>query len=782
MKMGSNFNQPVADPDTFREVIGQLQSLPLTVFQDFYAMTMKASSGSLDKIARSVKKTTAKHKHDLPLIKLATFGNQRSPIGDSLRWDANVIAVTGVEGDYDGGVMAPEEARDRLAQAGIEALVYTSPSHTPKKPRWRVLALFCCPLDPLERARMVSRLNGALGGVLHLESWTLSQSFYYGRVKGVPFRRYQTEGKRIDDLPELDAGAIGPSVKDARESTGEKCGESWEVVKSAVLVITNDGERDEENERTWWLRIIAAIKLESDGNPEGLELAHEWSARWPGNDSDKVQAAWDSFGTRKAGRMATGFTIMREAKKYGWVNPAIVEMFDDLGVDPEDTEQFRLDEDGVIRAFEAKHADDLRFNHDAGRWLLFDGNVWRPERTKLAHHFARDLSIRMAERDPKAKALRKVSVWEAVERGARTVRRFSTESKDWDQNPDLLGTPGGTVDLGTGELRRGNPDDHISRVTAAAPIPLGEFDPAQDCPRWLAFLEEALDGDADAIRFLQQWAGYSLTGDTREQVLLFVHGPGGSGKTTAINTMAAALGEYSIGVATSTLTAAKYDAHPEELARLDGPRMAYASETEKGRAWKENRIKQMTGGDTITARHMRQDSFDYVPQFKLVIVGNNQPSLSNVDEAFKRRFIILPFDHPPKSKDLDLPGKLRAEFPGILSWMVEGCLDWRENGLIIPEVSRVATEAYFENQDVFGQWIQECCELTGADTTANLWDSWFAFTQGHGEDPGSKRRTFPETLLQRGFKSIKDTKGIRGRGYLGITVKAQDFDDFDDIV
>jgi hypothetical protein len=319
---------------------------------------------------------------------------------------------------------------------------------------------------------MVSRINGVLGGVLHPESWTLSQAFYYGHVEGVPFNLYQTAGKRIDDLPELDAGAIGPAEKDARESTGDKCGEPWEVIASAVLAIANDGERDEENERTWWLRILAAIKLESDGGPEGLELAHEWSARWPGNDADEVQEDWDSLGTRKTGPMATGFAIMREAREYGWINPAILEIFDDLGIDPEnveDIEQFRLDEDGVIRAFEAKHADDLRFNHDLGRWLLFDKNVWRSERTKLAHHFARDLSTRMAERDPKAKALRKVNVWEAVERGARTVRRFSTVSTDWDQNPDLLGTPGGTVDLRTGDLLPGNPDDHISRVTAVAP-------------------------------------------------------------------------------------------------------------------------------------------------------------------------------------------------------------------------------------------------------------------------------------------------------------------------
>lgn len=235
-------------------------------------------------------------------------------------------------------------------------------------------------------------------------------------------------------------------------------------------------------------------------------------------------------------------------------------------------------------------------------------------------------------------------------------------------------------------------------------------------------------------------------------------------------------------MATSTLTAAKHDAHPEEIARLDGARLAWASETEKGRARAENRIKALTGGDKITARFMRQNSFEFTPQMKLVIVGNNAPTLTSVDEAVKRRFIILPFDHPPKSKDTDLPAKLKAEWPGILSWMIEGCLDWQAHGLVRPEVAQRATDAYFAEQDIFAQWIEECC-TTGkhdADTTANLWESWSAYAFENGEHPGTKKRTFPETLSQRGFQRIANTYGIRGRGYLGIRVSKEDFvDDFE---
>lgn len=309
-------------------------------------------------------------------------------------------------------------------------------------------------------------------------------------------------------------------------------------------------------------------------------------------------------------------------------------------------------------------------------------------------------------------------------------------------------------------------------MAAATPIPLDRFDSVRDCPQWLAYLDEALGGNAEAIRFLQMWAGYCLTGVTTEQALVFVYGPGGSGKSTTVNTIADILGEYAINVATSTLTAAKHDAHPEEIARLDGPRLAWASETERGRVWAENRIKSLTGGDKITARFMRQNSFEFQPKMKLMIVGNNAPSLTSVDEAIKRRFIILPFNHPPKVKDPNLSDKLRVEWPGILSWMIEGCLDWQENGLIRPEVARRATEAYFAEQDVFAQWIEDCC-TTGkhdADTTANLWNSWSSYAEEHGDHPGNRHRSFPEALSQRGFTAIKDTKGIRGRGYCGISV------------
>ena len=172
------------------------------------------------------------------------------------------------------------------------------------------------------------------------------------------------------------------------------------------------------------------------------------------------------------------------------------DLSDLLGDEPK-TESYALDEDGVIRAFTARHDGELLFDHHVGRWFRFDGNVWRREETKLAHHYARDLSTKFARTDPKVKALKQVRTWEAVERGARTVREFACTSDTWNRDPWLLGTPGGTVDLRTGELRRGRPEDRISRLASVAPVPPAAFDPSRDCPLWLAFLHEALGSNAD---------------------------------------------------------------------------------------------------------------------------------------------------------------------------------------------------------------------------------------------------------------------------------------------
>ena len=290
----------------------------------------------------------------------------------------------------------------------------------------------------------------------------------------------------------------------------------------------------------------------------------------------------------------------------------------------------------------------------------------------------------------------------------------------------------------------------------------------------MKFLGEATGHDKELISFLQYWFGYGLTGSTREQKLLFVHGPGGTGKSTIINVIGDLMGDYCVNVEAETLTESRFDRHTTELARLDGARLARVSEVKAGRRWEEKRIIQLTGGDKITARYMRQDNFEFTPQFKLTIVGNSRPGFANMDSAIERRLIIVPFDKKPEHPDPSLSDKLKAEGPAILSWLVQGCVLWDLLGLTEPKIVASYTQEYTSEQYIFAQWIADECQ-TGddlSDTTARLWESWSDFAVAADEGPGNKRGEFADRMREHGFApdSHCGPKGTQ-RGFKGLSLK-----------
>jgi putative DNA primase/helicase len=411
-----------------------------------------------------------------------------------------------------------------------------------------------------------------------------------------------------------------------------------------------------------------------------------------------------------------------------------------------------LSEDIVARRFEQRYQGCLLYDHDAGRWLEWDGFRWRPDRTDRAFHYARELARELAQdRNSKIRlAGGKTSFASGVERFARATPSFARTSDEWDRDPYLLGTPAGTIDLRTGFVRDADPHDGITRNTSVA------ASDTSDCPTWRRFLAETTNRDEALETFLQAWSGYCLTGVTSEHALVFVHGGGGNGKSVFLNTVAQILGDYAATAAMDTFEAAKGNRHPTDLAMLRGTRLVTASETEEGRAWAEARIKAITGGDPISARFMRQDFFTYTPQFKLTIVGNHMPVLHNVDDAARRRFNIVPFLCKPEKPDPTLPEKLRVEHSAILRWMVEGCLLWQANGLPRPKIVTDATAEYFAEQDLFAQWLEQCCDVrlnndARFDHVGRLYTSWKGFAEDAGERPGSAK-SFGQQMRRRGFK------------------------------
>lgn len=431
-----------------------------------------------------------------------------------------------------------------------------------------------------------------------------------------------------------------------------------------------------------------------------------------------------------------------------------------------------ITEDGVARAFTDWHGDTLKFDHDVGSWYEWQGDHWKVETTGRAYNYCRELA-RDASEDldqNQQEKLRRASFASGVEKMARCDPSHMARQDNWDSDPLVMGCPSLTIDLKTGDTREPDRRDKITRQTDVAPTQ------GAACPLWLEFLEQATGGDLEVIKFLQQWCGYSLTGLTSEHALIFLYGPGGNGKSVFLNTVVHVMGDYAVTASMDAFTASSSDRHPTDLAMLRGARLVSASETEEGRAWAESRIKQMTGGDPVTARFMRQDFFTYLPQFKLTIVGNHQPVLHNVDEAAKRRFNIIPFNHKPPLPDRDLEEKLRQEGPGILRWMIEGCLEWQAHGLQRPQSVVDATADYFNEQDFIGQWLDGECDVEPGnksrwETSADLFKAWKDYALAAGEAPGTQK-SLSGKLARHGLISAqKKLNGKNNRVWLGVSIK-----------
>ncbi|MDM7255195.1 MAG: phage/plasmid primase, P4 family, partial [Paracoccus sp. (in: a-proteobacteria)] len=610
-----------------------------------------------------------------------------------------------------------------------------------------------------------------LPGFWHLKSEPFKTRLIDTSAFPAPFTPAEFKDKLEAIRPKPEPKPTGGFQFDTGSFTGPDEGPTLAEVADALTYIDADALDYRE-----WLGVLMGIHHQF--GPGGEGIAEEWSSR---GAKHKPRDVSDRFKGFTPGGKTTIKAVFHLAARNGCNLSDLAKKHRSRkstprgtpkrtpGGNPQHPDLIEVTEDAVALNFTTRHGDRMRFDHDAGRWFEWNGDHWKADGTQRAFQYCRE-QARKATVDAQSKEIataRRAAFAAGVERFARADPAHAVTQEVWDQDPFLLGCPEATVDLRTGSIRSPDPADMITRRAAVAPA-----DQAV-CPRWLSFLQEATGGDGALIRFLQQWAGYSLTGDTREHALMFIYGDGGNGKSVFLNTVAGILGDYSTTAGMDTFTASQHERHPTDLAMLKGARLVSASETEEGRAWAESRIKQMTGGDKITARFMRKDFFTYTPQFKLMVIGNHKPVLQNIDDAIRRRFNIVPFTRRPATPDKELETKLQAEWPGILRWMIEGCSDWRQNGLIRPQSVTEATAAYFDDQDVFAQFLADKCRVEPHnphlwEPAAALFKAWSDYAHAGGEKPGTKK-AMGENLAKRGFQStVKRVQGGTAKVWAGL--------------
>jgi putative DNA primase/helicase len=450
-----------------------------------------------------------------------------------------------------------------------------------------------------------------------------------------------------------------------------------------------------------------------------------------------------------------------------------------------DTRAFNLTDLGNAERLVKYYGDRLHYCYERKRWLAWSGKVWEWDAGAKIAALAK-LAVRNvyheAGNEPDEKKRKELADHakrsesdhriNAMINLAQSELGIPVKVTELDTNPWLFNCLNGTIDLRSGQLL---PHRKGDLLTVIVPVEY-RSNPEAQCPRWLRFLDRVIDGNADLAGYLQRAVGYSLTGDTKSQVLFFLYGLGNNGKSTFVITIRKLMGEYGARVTTELfmLRDKNVGGPKETLANLKGKRYVVASELEDSRRLAISLIKDMTGGETIRADRKYEHEIEYQPTHKLWLVGNHKPIITDTTLSIWRRMKLIPFTVtiPDKEIDPDLPSKLEEELPGILTWAVKGCLDWQQHGLNEPDAVTTATASYRHEQDILGDFIEDCCVLEPLATIAKseMKEEYHKWCQDNTMEPITQK-TFRARLIERG---ITDRKGTGGnRLWCGIRLKTE---------
>jgi putative DNA primase/helicase len=409
----------------------------------------------------------------------------------------------------------------------------------------------------------------------------------------------------------------------------------------------------------------------------------------------------------------------------------------------------------------ALHGDDIHYVSQWETWIFWNGKYWQQDTIgyvpRLAYAMVkllRHLAVDIEDKDARKKALN----WALGSHSRKAVDNMLATAKNqlgiridataFDKDPWLLNVENGTLNLQTGQLQPHQQSDLITRMITTP------FNPKAQAPTWLNFLNVVFADDTALIEYVQRAVGYSITGDVREDCLHFAFGGGGNGKSTFFKALETLLGEYAHKSPSSMLMAQKFEGIPVDVAALQGKRLVVASELSKNIRWNEAKIKDLTGGDKLTARYMRANPFSFEPTHKLWVYGNYKPVVTGSDDGIWRRLRLVPFtvkiNDAMRNENFD--ALLIPELSGILNWAIQGCLAWQQCGLKPVETITHATKDYQEEMDRLQAFLDEYC-IAGATERCLFRDLYTTYSnqcKALSEFAISKRE-FQERLTRKGY-------------------------------
>lgn len=407
--------------------------------------------------------------------------------------------------------------------------------------------------------------------------------------------------------------------------------------------------------------------------------------------------------------------------------PVQQEEEDSAEVIEDDADPYRTTDLGNAERLLARHGHEVRYCYEWKTWLVWDGQRWSRSPAEIearAQDTVRhiwDVLSEIDDADRRGALAKHAHSSESAVKAQNMLKqaqnRAAVKPEEFDQDPFLLNVLNGTLDLRTGKLRSHRQEDMITKL---APV---VSDQDAECPLWTAHLKRVLP-DEDDRRYLQDWAGYSLTGDVSEEKMLTLVGKGQNGKGTITRTLQEMLGDYAAEASASLLLQRKFDSRiPADVANLEGKRFIVAGETKGGAELDEAAVKRLHGGDRIPAERKYENPYDFAPTHKTWLATNHKPKIRGTDEGIWRRIRLFRFrvQIPESERDPKLKEKLRREFPGILRWAVEGCLRWQRQGLIDSENVRRETAKYRKSEDLLQQFLDRHCVTDPANRS--LWIS-----------------------------------------------------------